>query len=177
MVLMINKACYFYEHNKMHMCILKKSEIQNCDNPCKYFEVVSASPVFLNRMDALHRNASLIQPENGFEDIVMHSTPLYFVNKNADGKENNISPEDFAEVIKTMYGEKIPNIRLIACSSEALDNGAAQILADILNVKVKAPIGPVVVDFFGNMYVEDAITQQEINKENAWKVFSPRKGI
>lgn len=177
MVLMINKACYFYEYNKMHMCILKKSEIQNCDNPCKYFEVVSASPVFLNRMDALHRNASLIQPENGFEDIVMHSTPLYFVNKNADGKENNISPEDFAEVIKTMYGGKIPNIRLIACSSGALDNGAAQILADILNVKVKAPIGPVVVDFFGNMYVEDVITQQEINKEDAWKVFSPRKEI
>lgn len=172
---MINKACYFYEYNESHHCLLKKQEIQFCDNPCKYFEVVSASPVFLNRMDALYRNSSAIQPEEGYEDIVMHSTPLYFVNKNADGRENIISPEEFADIIKAMYHDNVPDIRLIACSSGAFENGAAQILSDRLNVNIKAPIGPVVVDYFGNMYVEDAITQEEIYGESGWRIFKPRK--
>lgn len=172
---MINKACYFYDYTDTDRCIIQNSEIRSCGVKCKFFEVVSASPVFLNRMDVLYRNASKVEKEDGFEDIVMHSTSLYFVNRNADGKEYSISPKEFAQIIKTMYKGDIPNLRLIACSSGALKNGVAQKLADILNVKIKAPVGPVVIDFHGNMYVENPVTQETIKDEYAWKVFEARK--
>lgn len=172
---MINKSCYFYDYTYTDRCLIKKSDIKDCDASCSYFQIVSASPVFLNRMDILFRNASNIEKEDGYDDIVMHSTPLYFVSRNADGKENNIAPEEFAEIIKQMYRGDVPNLRLIACSSGALENGVAQILADILKVDVKAPIGPVVVDFHGEIHVENALTQEILNDDEAWKIFKPRK--
>ena len=173
----INRACYFYEYQNTHRCLIKNESIPYCDSPCKFFEVVSASPIFLNRMDMLYRNAKQIPPENGYTDIVMHSTALYFVNKNADGEEYNISPEEFAQIIKMMYKDNpIPNIRLIACYSGCLEDGVAQILSDILRVTVKAPIGPVVVDFFGNMYVEDKVNNKELYDDLGWRIFTPRKG-
>lgn len=172
---MINKACYYYEYNKKHFCILQNSEIQDCNNPCQGYELVCASAIFLNQMDKLHKNAMKIKQEPGFEDIVMHSTALYFVNRNADGKEINISPEEFAETIKIKYKNRIPNIRLIACNAGALEGGAAQKLANALNVKVKAPIGPVVVDWNGKMYVENALTGETIDQKDAWRIFEPRK--
>lgn len=171
---MVNKACYFYDYNITDRCIIKNSEIQCCDNPCAYYEVVSASPLFLNKMDTLHRNASRVKKEEGFDDIVIHSTALYFVSKNADGDEVNISSEEFAKIVQAWYKNDVPNIRLIACSSGAFPDGAAQQLSNILGVKVKAPLGPVVVDFDGNMHVEDAITGVILNEKSAWRIFEPK---
>ena len=75
-----------------------------------------------------------------------------------------------------MYKDNpIPNIRLIACYSGCLEDGVAQILSDILHVTVKAPIGPVVVDFFGNMYVEDKVNNKELYDDSGWRIFTPRK--
>lgn len=173
---MINRACYFYDYQSTDYCMMHKQNIEDCPDKCKFFEIVSASPVFLNRMDILFRNAKNIQPEDGFEDIAVHATALYFISKNADNKEINISPEEFAEILKIQYKDRdsIPNLRLIACLSGSLENGAAQKLANILKVNVKAPIGAVIVDFSGNMYVEEPITHKKLY-DNGWKIFYPKE--
>ena len=43
--------------------------------------------MFVNHLDRLFVNAAKSKQVDGFEDLVMHSNALYFVNKNADGEK------------------------------------------------------------------------------------------
>jgi hypothetical protein len=106
----------------------------------------------------------------------VHSTALYFVCIDADNKETDISPDEMAKLISNFYEGKVPNLRLIACKAGALEtkDGAAQKLANLLNVNIIAPIGTVYVDYKGDLSVEDPITHETIIGESGWRLFKPQ---
>ena len=162
-----NKACYFYSKGN---CLMRKS---NCDG-CKFF-AVAASPVFLNQTANLLKNAQKIEKDAEYDDLVMHATALYFVSKNANDEEEYISAEEMAEITKMFYKGKVPNLRLISCNSGALEDGLAQQFANLLGVKIKAPVGPVVVFPDGEFYIQEPETGKHLVGEKGWVVFYPKE--
>lgn len=173
---MINKSCYFCSYkNNENYCIISKMYIKNCDSNCTYFGMISASPLFLNHMDGLYANASKSKKIEGFDNFVMHSTALYFINNNADGHEIIVTVEEMSKIIKAFYKGNVPDLRLISCRAGALDSndGVAQKLSNILNIKVLAARGIVNVYSNGDITVVDPITNEESDDMSLWKVFTP----
>lgn len=173
---MINKSCYFCSSrdNKAY-CIINKSVIEDCDNNCNYFGMVSASPVFLSHVDQLYTNASKSEKVEGFDNFAMHSNALYFINKTADGHESIVTVEEMAKIIELFYEGNIPDLRLLSCRAGALDSddGVAQKLANLLNIRVLAARGVVNIYRDGDVTVTDPITGEESKDESLWKIFSP----
>lgn len=173
---LINRACYYYDiKNNKDYCLVKHKYIDFCDKPCNLFEIVSASPAFLNHMDKLYKNMLNAKKVDGFDDFVMHSTPVYFVNKNADGKETIVTVEEIAEIIKSFYDGNVPNLRLISCRAGLFktDDGVAQKLANILGINVLAAEGVVVVYPDGTLAVQDPVTEEISIEMTQWKLFTP----
>jgi len=172
----LNKSCYYYDEIEgVSHCLVTKCRLINCAEPCKFFEMVTASPMFVNHMDKVYQNAQKITPIEGYDDVVIHGTSFYFINKNADGKENIVSVEEFAHVAKIHYNNNVPNIRLISCRSGILDNGTAQQLASLLGVDVLAPNGIAVIDFDGDIHITDVCTDEVLPSDIAWRLFKPKR--
>jgi hypothetical protein len=99
----------------------------------------------------------------------------------------HLTPKEFAEKIRKSNGYNGGDIRLISCQSGAKDNGAAQKLADELNVKVYAPTEIVNIDEDGRIFVTDnevladmwynapESEKDKFTETGEWKVFEPRK--
>ena len=132
--------------------------------------------MYLNKTDKLYANAEKIKPLKNYTDIVAHGDPYSIVFKDGNGNENNVSADEFVEIIKkgkTYTGGKI---RLIACQTGAGDGIVPQYMADNLGVEVLAPTEIVNVDFNGNMILanDDANVKMGI-ETGKWITFYPRE--
>lgn len=188
----LDKTENFKDYKKKY---LKTAEIINkpLENLVKNDNIglSKASAIFVNNKEILHRNAQKVEKIDGYEDIVCHGTPDLFgidiVGKGNESDFMHLTPKEFAEKIRKSNGYNGGNIRLISCQSGAKDNGAAQKLADELNVKVYAPTEIVNIDEDGRIFVTDnevladmwynapESEKDKFTETGEWKVFEPRK--
>lgn len=137
-------------------------------------ESAKASIIYLNKMDKLFEYAKRIKPLDGFEDIVVHGNPYGFTFRNADGKEETISAEEFCELIKNNPNYKGGNIRLISCQVGYGDGIVPQYIADKLGVIVLAPTEIVTVFSDGEMIVANSDYDAKMGIETGdWIPFEP----
>ena len=114
---------------------------------------VSASPLYISEHDDLYRNATKVEPIDGYEDIVIHADKNKFYSYNMLGHEFEFTPTEMASIIKQSRDYNGGDIRLIACEAASKDATAAQELANVLNVNVLAPSDIVWIDDVGKMTI------------------------
>lgn len=150
---------------------------------------IEANGLFVNRAEKLHRYAKKIAPIAGYEDFTCHADPdNFYIDLGGDGNDEDffkLTPEEYAERIKASLTYKGGNVRIISCQAGAKKDGAAQRLANALNVDVYAPTETVHVTENGEMFVSDNDILAEIwynegekstvKQTGEWKVFKPRK--
>ncbi len=153
-------------------------------------ELAQASSIFANKNEKLFRYAQKIEPESGFDDIVVHSDSNNFeIDLVGSGNESDfvaLTPAQMAERILNSRGYHGGDIRLIACKSGAEENGAAQRIANALNCRVKAPTENVNIDSKGRMFLSDneVLAQMwnfasdeeksKFKETGKWLVFNPQ---
>jgi len=130
----------------------------------------AASPIFANTDEQLYINAQKITPISGYEDVVVHSDQDCFYVYGRDGTEFAYTPRELSEMIKGSPNYHGGSIRLIACDAGTLEDGAAQKLADELNVNVLAPTTTVWTLPDGTISIETERGKQD----GEWKEFKPR---
>lgn len=171
----------------------KRKYLQAADNPKEYNMVraskLEANGLFVNRTEKLHRYAKKIPPIDGFEDFTCHAdADKFYIDLGGKGKEEDffeLTPEEYAERIKASSSYKGGNIRIISCQAGAKKDGAAQRLANALNVNVYAPTETVHVTENGEIFISDNDILAEmwynendrsvIKETGTWKLFKPRK--
>lgn len=150
---------------------------------------IEANGLFVNKTEKLFRYAKNIEPLEGYEDFTCHAdADSFYIDLVGDGKEEDffkLTPEEYAERIKGSSTYKGGNVRIISCQAGAKDDGAAQKLANALNVTVYAPTETVHVTENGEMFVTDNEILAEIwynesdrsviKPTGTWKVFKPGK--
>ena len=103
---------------------------------------VEANGRFVNNKEKLYRYAAKVKPIDGFEDFTCHADPNgFYIDMNGEEKEEDyvwLTPKEYAEVIRNSNTYKGGNIRILSCQSGALEDGAAQQLADELQVVATA---------------------------------------
>lgn len=90
---------------------------------------------YVNKSDPLYELASKIKPLNDFEDFLIHGQPNLVEYETTNGQWIQLTAEDYAEALKQDEEYHGGNIRLLACKSGMLNDGFAQQLANIMNVK------------------------------------------
>ena len=146
---------------------------------------------FLNKSEKLYQYDPMIKPIDGFEDFTCHADPYtFYIDMVGEGKEKDFiefSPADYAEAIRNSKTYRGGNILLISCQAGVIENGAAQQVADALQVIVMAPTEIVNVDENGEMFLSDNEILAEIwydadREERAkiketgkWLTFYPKK--
>ena len=139
-------------------------------------DILTLSTRYLNKNDSLYEYSGKITPLEGFEDVVTHGDPISLVFKDADGKESNVSAEEFVQILKDDPNYKGGNIRLVACQVAANGGAIPKYIAKELGVTVIAPTESVNVDWDGNMFLADE--QEDITsgiETGEWLVFEPGK--
>lgn len=131
---------------------------------------------YLNKLDSLYEYADKIEPIEGFEDVVTHGDSISLIFRDADGKESNVSAEEFVGILKNDPQYKGGNIRLIACQVAANGGMVPKYIAKHLNVTVMAPTEIVNVDFNGNVILADDDEDARMGYQTGeWLVFEPGK--
>lgn len=171
----------------------KEKYLKAVENPKEYNMVrasrLEANGLFVNKTEKLHRYAKNIQPIDGYEDFTCHAdADSFYIDLGGKGKEEDffkLTPEEYAERIKASNTYKGGNIRIISCQAGAKKDGAAQRLADALNVAVYAPTETVHVTENGEIFISDNDILAEmwynesdrsvIKETGTWKLFKPRK--
>lgn len=138
----------------------------------KISTAVSASPSFVapRDKDNLARFASRMEKEAGFTDVIIHGTSTsadYYLN----GRWVKLDQRSLALMLKKDPGYNSGNIRLVSCSTGALDTGFAQNLANKLGVTVKAPSDTLWVFPNGRVVIGASYTKNT----GTWKTFKPQK--
>ena len=138
----------------------------------RMMSAISASSAFVGPRagDHLKEYATHVKEEPGFTDVVIHGTPSsaeYYLN----GRWVRLDQRSLALMLKKDPGYKSGSIRLISCSTGALDSGFAQNLANKLGVTVKAPSDTLWVWPNGKMTIGPS---QKVNC-GEWKTFKPQK--
>ena len=129
-------------------------------------EYVEASPIFVSKSDDLYRYSKNIEPLDGYEDVVCHGDEISFAFINSEGKESNVSAEEFAGILSKTPTYKGGDIRLISCNAGREGGILAQSMANILKVNVLASTDIVYVYSDGKM---------EIANGGEWRLFKPKK--
>ena len=131
---------------------------------------VVASTAFLNRGDKLYQYSKNIKPIDGFEDIVVHGDTVGFAFKDANGNVSDVTPREFAEIVRESGLYHGGDIRLISC--EAGKDGAftAQLFANEMGVRVMAPSDTVYVYSDGRMLV----SSNGLTEDGKWIIFEPQ---
>lgn len=171
----------------------KKKYLKGAENPKEYNMVraskLEANGLFVNRTEKLHRYAKKIPPIDGFEDFTCHAdADKFYIDLGGLGKDEDffeLTPEEYAERIKASSSYKGGNIRIISCQAGAKKDGAAQRLANALNVDVYAPTETVHVTENGEIFISDNDILAEmwynesdrnvIKETGTWRLFKPRK--
>lgn len=138
---------------------------------------------YVNKSDPLYELASKIKPLNDFEDFLIHGQPNLVEYETTNGQWIQLTAEDYAEALKQDEEYHGGNIRLLACKSGMLNDGFAQQLANIMNVKVIAPTQTLWIRADGEMFISDSEILadmwndgEKVIETGAWKVFIPQKG-
>lgn len=145
---------------------------------------------FVNSNEKLYRYAEKVKEEPGYQDFFSHATPSDFIiytkatqEGYPDGNEIHYSPKEFAEMIRNSPAYKGGDIRLLCCQSGQDDEGAAQQVADILGVKIKAPTEIVNLNEDGGIFLSNSdiladlwYNGIEVKESGHWRTFYPREG-
>lgn len=181
----LDKAVSFSEVEEKYLRAAERTKEYNMARASK----IEANGLFVNRTEKLHKYASKIPPIEGFEDFTCHAdADSFFIDLVGNGMEENffkLSPEEYAEQIKASSTYHGGNIRIISCQTGAKKDGAAQRLADALNVNVYAPTETVHVTETGEIFVSDNDILAEIwynendrsaiKETGTWRLFQPRR--
>ncbi|MPM39742.1 hypothetical protein SDC9_86376 [bioreactor metagenome] len=132
--------------------------------------VLILSTRFANKMDPIWKNSGNIKPIEGYQDIVCHGDTLGFSYKDLDGNEINMTPREFAEILKNSPVYEGRPIRLISCQAGADGSFTAQYVANHLGVDILAPTDTVFVYPDG----EIIIGPDKYHNTGTWKIFKPR---
>ncbi len=141
---------------------------------------VQMSPVNFFNSRAVDRDESniyefsqLVEPEDGFEDVFIHSDAARFFITNKYGEQTAFHPMEIAEILRKSENYKGGNIRLCSCEAGSDPNGAAQQLADALGVDVKAPNRLLFLDNRGNITIADDV--EDVGTYGDWVIYKPRR--
>jgi len=139
-------------------------------------DILTLSTRYLNKNDSLYEYSKKIKPLDGFEDVVTHGDPVSLVFKDGDGKESNVSAEEFVKILKSDPNYKGGNVRLVACQVAADGGAIPKYIAKELDVTVIAPTESVNVDWDGNMFLADERENIRLGIQTGeWLVFEPGK--
>ena len=149
-----------------------QESVENSENR----DILTLSTRYLNKNDPLYEYTKKITPLDGFEDVVTHGDPISLVFKDADGKESNVSAEEFVQILKDDPNYKGGNIRLVACQVAADGGAIPKYIAKELGVTVIAPTESVNVDWDGNMFLANNEKSIKLGLQTGeWLVFEPGK--
>ena len=129
---------------------------------------LALSTRFVNKMDPMWKNSESIKPISGYQDIVCHGDKTGFSYLDLNGNEINMTPREFAEILKNSPVYEGQPIRLISCEAGADGSITAQYMANQLGVPVLAPTDIVYVYPDGVMKVGKYNTGR-------WVVFNPKE--
>lgn len=141
-------------------------------------DLVAASYNFMNRGDELYERIQKVKPIDGFSDYGIHSDGYSFDRLN----EKSSQPVDvftLAQWIRSDPNYPGGNVRLLSCRAGAYEDGAAKVLAELLNVTVRAPDADLYVNRLGeyniarSMKESLAIFRGEIDQSCHWVDFTP----
>ena len=130
-----------------------------------------ALSIYMNSSDELYNYAKNIKAIDGFEDMIIHGDKFGFEVRDKNGGIASVyTPREFAEILREDPNYHGGNIRLISCETGAEDVGAAQMLANQLNVIVMAPTDILWI------LPDGKITIGPTWRENTgkWKIFKPK---
>ena len=150
---------------------------------------VEANGMFVNKSEKLYEYAKKVKPIDGFEDFTCHADPEnFYIDLKGLGREEDyfqLSPEQYAEALKSSATYKGGNIRILSCQAGAKPDGAAQRLANAMNVDILAPTEIVNIDENGEMFISDseiiaglwydASDRSKIKETGKWVRFRPKK--
>ncbi len=128
---------------------------------------------FVIKSDKLYEYTRKIKPLEGYEDIVVHGDAysLAFVDEN--GKESNVSAEEFCNIIEKAGVYKGGKIRLISCQTGTGSGIVPTYMAKRFNTEILAPTEVVNVDSKGNMVLADDPINARIGVETGeWIKFN-----
>lgn len=156
----------------------------NLGRPKKKDKALAASRVYLNRSTELFSLMSKVSPIPGFEDFGLHGDEngRRFLYTDADDKKVTIvTPRELAEFIRNDPSWNGGPIRLLVCRSGMLPDGAAQQLANILDVDVMGATTNIYINMNGEMALTDDeddvehIYYGEMKNTGEWIVFKPER--
>ena len=128
--------------------------------------------IYVNSADDLSTYAKKIKKIDGYEDIIIHGSPMEFELRDLNDDVASIyTPKELAEILREDPNYHGGDIRLLSCEAGKGDNCAAQLLANELGVKVMAPTETLSVFFDGTIDIKNSKTY----KKGYWKVFEPKK--
>ena len=130
-----------------------------------------ASLIFMHHADQFTSNAAKIQPIDGYEDVVVHGDKIGFEFRNADGKSENVSVQEFANILRDSPAYHGGDIRLISCETGADGATSAQALANSLKVNVLAPSDFVWIAEDGSMNIGTGWN----DNTGKWILFKPKE--
>ena len=187
----LDKTKNFEEFKEKYLKAADESIKESAVNIAKAGKV-EANGRFVNNKEKLYRYAEKIKPIDGYDDFTCHADPdMFYIDMKGEEKNEDyieLSVKEFADAIRNSKSFKGNNIRIISCQAGAKPNGAAQKLANELQVAVYAPTETVNIDENGEMFLTDNDILAEIwyyasEKERAkmketgtWIEFKPEKG-
>lgn len=167
-----------YQANPEKFRAQKRENYAKHDTERKMLRLAKQGNTFVTKADPLFEYAKKIKPYEDFEDIVGHGDPISMVFKNLDGKESNVSAEEFADILEKGGIYKGGKIRLIACQTGAGDAIVPTYLAKRFNTIVMAPTEIVNVDFDGKIILADNEEDAKMGIETGiWAFFGPNGRI
>ena len=143
---------------------------------------------FMSNRDQFFQNLNNVDPLDGYQDIACHADAHGFAAQDPETEEllEDLSPRELAYRIMDSGKYNGGPIRLLACSSGAVENGAAQQLANLLHVPVLAPMDTLYTSEDGYMTVASSrkeasriMSQMSKNRIKSnmegWKLYEPRE--
>ena len=121
---------------------------------------------FLPSSDQAGANAAMNEGIPGYTDVIIHGTPETFVSQ-----DQTFDPQQMANIIRSAPDYDGGPVRLVSCKSGALDDGAAQQVANSLNQPVIAASDTVRPLPNGHLIVGPSL----MRPSGEWRTFYPQK--
>jgi hypothetical protein len=122
--------------------------------------------------DSAGKLASRVAGLPGYTDVVVHGNATEFGTHDGPG----VSPEQLGDLVSSISADSGEAIRLLACKSGELDNGAAQRVADRLGTPVMAATDTVHVRSRADGSVRLLVGPNPFTPSGKWRIFEPRGG-
>jgi hypothetical protein len=123
--------------------------------------------------EALYHNSREVEPEPEYEDVFIHGDSQSFEVRGAHGDYKELTVADLAGILRKSTNYQGGSIRLLACNTGHDPEGAAQQLADLLGVEVKAPNRKLYI--YPKNYILIADDPADLQSRGGWVIFKPRR--